>query len=180
MGEQLYAVVYKRREETTKAAFAYLALFLDKLRDYNSRMTRWHVLREVIRYDRSTGFFSVFALPLAARGMECQVGNRGRMRLIVGCTLTDRDLAAIQKGEDLRDTVDTALLATPLQTEDGAAVDALELVAWMVAKQFLDVKVAVPRDGKRRPHRGRGTVPREGGHHQRRQGQPARFQRQHQ
>ena len=31
-----------------RAAFAYLTLSLDKLRDYNSRMTRWHVNREVI------------------------------------------------------------------------------------------------------------------------------------
>ena len=44
-------------------------------------------------------------------------------------------LAAIQKGEDLRDTVEAALLATPLRTEDAAAVDALELLAWMVAKR---------------------------------------------
>ena len=31
-----------------KAAYVYLALSLDKLRDYNSRMTRWHANREVI------------------------------------------------------------------------------------------------------------------------------------
>ena len=31
-----------------KAAYGYLALTLDKLRDYNSRMTRWHVGREVM------------------------------------------------------------------------------------------------------------------------------------
>ena len=31
-----------------KAAYGYLALSLDKLRDYNSRMTRWHVNREVM------------------------------------------------------------------------------------------------------------------------------------
>ena len=31
-----------------KAAFVYLALALDKLADYNSRMTRWHVDREVM------------------------------------------------------------------------------------------------------------------------------------
>lgn len=34
--------------DATRAAFAYLALSLDKLRDYNSRMTRWHVPREVM------------------------------------------------------------------------------------------------------------------------------------
>ncbi|GMV20771.1 MAG: hypothetical protein AMXMBFR57_07200 [Acidimicrobiia bacterium] len=31
-----------------RAAFCYLALSLDKLRDYNSRMTRWHAKREVV------------------------------------------------------------------------------------------------------------------------------------
>ena len=31
-----------------QAAYGYLALSLDKLRDYNSRMTRWHVNREVM------------------------------------------------------------------------------------------------------------------------------------
>ena len=34
--------------EVRKAAYGYLALSLDKLRDYNSRMTRWHVNREVM------------------------------------------------------------------------------------------------------------------------------------
>jgi len=34
--------------EITRAAFVYLALALDKLRDYNSRMTRWHSKREVM------------------------------------------------------------------------------------------------------------------------------------
>src|SRR5437764_12751040 len=34
--------------EVTMAALIYLALSLDKLRDYNSRMTRWHVNREVM------------------------------------------------------------------------------------------------------------------------------------
>ena len=34
--------------EIRQAAYGYLALSLDKLRDYNSRMTRWHVNREVM------------------------------------------------------------------------------------------------------------------------------------
>ncbi len=35
-------------DEATKAAFVYLSFALDKLRDYNSRMTRWHNKREVM------------------------------------------------------------------------------------------------------------------------------------
>lgn len=34
--------------DISRAALCYLALSLDKLRDYNSRMTRWHVNREVV------------------------------------------------------------------------------------------------------------------------------------
>ncbi len=34
--------------EAMQAAFVYLALSLDKLRDYNSRMARWHSKREVV------------------------------------------------------------------------------------------------------------------------------------
>ena len=34
--------------EVRRAAYGYLALALDKLRDYNSRMTRWHSNREVM------------------------------------------------------------------------------------------------------------------------------------
>jgi len=37
-----------RLDELTRAAFGYLALSLDKLRDYNSRMARWHSNREVM------------------------------------------------------------------------------------------------------------------------------------
>lgn len=35
-------------DEVKKAAFIYLSFALDKLRDYNSRMTRWHSNREVM------------------------------------------------------------------------------------------------------------------------------------
>lgn len=34
--------------DAARAAFVYMALSLDKLRDYNSRMTRWHSKREVM------------------------------------------------------------------------------------------------------------------------------------
>ena len=37
-----------RLDELRKVAYVYLALSLDRLRDYNSRMTRWHAGREVV------------------------------------------------------------------------------------------------------------------------------------
>ncbi len=66
-----------------------------------------------VRYDRSTGYFSAYALLLAARGIEGLVRNRGRMRLVVGCTLKPQDVTAIQTGADLRDTVEAACWRSP-------------------------------------------------------------------
>jgi putative DNA methylase len=45
MGEEKAA---GRWNDVTAAAFCYLAFSLDKLRDYNSRMARWHVNRELM------------------------------------------------------------------------------------------------------------------------------------
>ncbi len=108
-------------------------------------------LRCATRYDRSTGFFSATALTLAARGIEGLVRNDGHMRLIVGCTLHEEEVEAIRKGEELRATVEAHIGHMPLQADNPDEHDALELLAWMVAKGILDVRVAVPCDLKRLP-----------------------------
>ena len=108
-------------------------------------------LKNATRYDRLTGYFNAGALALAARGIESLVRNRGRMRLIVGCTLDDREIEAIEKGEALRDQVRSRLTAVPLAPPDPAAEDALELLSWMVADGYLDVQVAVPCDATGHP-----------------------------
>jgi ERCC4-related helicase len=108
-------------------------------------------LRCAIRYDRATGYFGAAALALAMRGIESLVRNQGHMRLIVGCTLNETEVAAIEKGGALRDTVQRHLASQPLAPPDDAARDALELLAWMIAQGHLEVKVAVPCDSQRRP-----------------------------
>lgn len=103
-----------------------------------------------VQYDRMTGYFSADALSLAARGIERLIENGGRMRLIVGCTLDDDEVQAMEQGYDLRARVEQKLLAVPLTPPDLKAKHGLEALAWMVAHDFLDVKVAVPirPDGK--------------------------------
>ncbi len=104
-----------------------------------------------VRYDRLTGYFSAGALTLAARGIERLVRNRGKMRLVVGCTLGTEEVAAIEKGESLRNTIERRMLANPLAPSNQESIDALELLAWMVANGHLEVKVSIPCDEKRRP-----------------------------
>ncbi len=108
-------------------------------------------LEDAQRYDRLTGYFNAGALALAARGIEGLVRNDGRMRLIVGCTLGAPEIAATSRGEALRDQVERHLLDLPLAPPDNAAVDALALLAWMIARRHLEVKVAVPCDASRQP-----------------------------
>ena len=57
--------------EARRAAYGYLALSLDKLRDYNSRLTHWHVKREVVaggfdRHDFSFKWSYAEMAPLVA------------------------------------------------------------------------------------------------------------------
>ena len=108
-------------------------------------------LEDAERYDRLTGYFNAGALALAARGIEGLARNRGRMRLVVGCTLEPPEIAAIERGAELRELVEKRLADLPLAPPDTDASGALELLAWMVARGHLDVKVAVPCDEGRTP-----------------------------
>lgn len=120
-------------------------------------------LSRAIRYDRTTGYFSASALTLAARGIEGLVGNDGRMRLIVGCTLEAPEIRAIEEGISLQECLSSVLGSMPLVTPDDQAEEALELLAWMVAKGCLAIKIAVPCDTSRRPIPGAAIFHAKGG-----------------
>lgn len=108
-------------------------------------------LRAATRYDRKTGYFTAPALALAARGIENIVLNGGKMRLLVGCTLGEDEVQAIERGESLRETVERRLLAMPEWAAEPRQIDALELLAWMIANDHLSVRLSVPCDLDRRP-----------------------------
>jgi SNF2 family DNA or RNA helicase len=104
-----------------------------------------------VRYDRSTGYFSARILTLAAIGIEGLIRNNGVMRLIIGCTLREEETEAISRGEKLKDVVENSLVNLPLIPDDIAEADALELLSWMIAKNYLQVKLALPCSFQRQP-----------------------------
>lgn len=108
-------------------------------------------LEDAVRYERLTGYFNSKALFLASRGIEGLIRNGGRMRLIIGCTLEQPEIDAIEKGETLRNAVDQRLASVPLSPPNQDEHDALELIAWMIAKGILEVQIAVPCDLNRKP-----------------------------
>jgi SNF2 family DNA or RNA helicase len=98
-------------------------------------------------YQRVTGYFSANVLAMASRGLLELLRNQGRMQLIVGCTLGTAEIEQIDAGYKLRD-----VLSTTMATQLGLAMDDETLrerigwLSWMVAKNLLDVKLAVPKD----------------------------------
>ncbi|KYC36048.1 hypothetical protein WA1_40625 [Scytonema hofmannii PCC 7110] len=104
-----------------------------------------------VRYDRSTGFFSARILTLAALGIEGLIRNHGVMRLIIGCTLQEKEVDSIARGEKLREVIDRSLSNSPLVAENDEEADALELLSWMIARGYLEVKLALPCSLDRQP-----------------------------
>ena len=128
-------------------------------------------LESATRYDRTTGYFSAGVLMLASRGVEGLVRNGGRMRLVVGCTLGEAEVEAIERGQQLKATVQERLGAMPLELAGDAERQALELLSWMIARGHLEMKVAVPCNAQRRPiattilfHEKAGVVEDKAGH----------------
>lgn len=97
-----------------------------------------------IRYDRITGYFRAGSLALAARGIEHLILNGGKMRLLVGCTLEEDEIKAIERGTEMAELIgrkaDVALPASVDLTEH----EALELLAWMISRRMLEVRIGVP------------------------------------
>jgi len=108
-------------------------------------------LSRSIQYSRSAGFFSSTALAVAAAGVAHLIKNNGTMRLLVGAELSPQDIEAIKKGHDLGELLKEKFLPF-LEDPEDLARRRLEVLAWMVAKGALKIKVVLPqRDGKPLP-----------------------------
>jgi len=70
--------------------------------------------------------------------------------------LAEEEVEAIEQGYDLREKVHRKLAEVPLTPPDEQARKGLELLAWMIAQNRLDLKVAVPVGPSGKPVKGLG------------------------
>jgi hypothetical protein len=99
-------------------------------------------LHRSVRYDRVAGYFRSTSLAAASQGFSAFVGNEGKMRLIVRADLDLTDVKAILAGSKERfESTLKAELAHP-ETWPEEVTHGVELLSWMVAKGYLEVKVA--------------------------------------
>ena len=113
--------------------------------DDGSLAERFYIpaLRESVEYSRGTGYFTATSLVHNIRGIEGLIQNNGKMRLLVGCTLDEKEVEAVRLGMNLRTQVEQNLIKIPLQPSDLDTKNGLELLSWMIAKGHMEVRIAV-------------------------------------
>jgi superfamily II DNA or RNA helicase len=105
-------------------------------------------LRTAVSYDRGVGFFSTRWFSQAARGVAALVHNGGAARWLVSPKLSEADAEALLDGYDARALGPGALMELldpqleELQT--GLAVETRNTLGWLIAEDYVDIKVAMP------------------------------------
>ncbi|WP_348609700.1 helicase-related protein [Halobaculum rarum] len=93
------------------------------------------------RYDRIAGYFDSGSLAAAANGIEAFVENDGTMRLVVGAQLQPKDRPVLEAiADDLKDSLE--------ELDDEELDTRLQLLAWLLREDRLEIKIAVPKQGE--------------------------------
>ena len=104
-------------------------------------------MRSAVYYDRISGYFGSTIYILAWDALRDFIEHNGKIRLICSPYVSDEDAAALADGYSAKND---ALLATSLEDEVQALFDdpyltaPAKLLAYMVSKGIIDVKIAVP------------------------------------
>ncbi|MDQ0566861.1 DUF1156 domain-containing protein [Erythrobacter citreus] len=108
--------------DVRKAAYVYLALGMDKLRDYNARMTRWHVKRETMvnTFDRHDFAFkwsyAEMAIAMEGQGFDWAIKNTTKaMKELIG-------MVGHHKRGDLLDSAEPANASIKITNGSGASM----------------------------------------------------------
>ncbi|MEP0912485.1 DNA phosphorothioation system restriction enzyme [Leptolyngbya sp. GB1-A1] len=103
-------------------------------------------LENSVVYKRAVGYFSSSSMAAAAKGLTALIRSGGRMQLIASPQLSPEDANAIAQGLKQREAAITDTLLRELESEfDQVVHDRLTCLAWLLAKGFLEIKLAVPK-----------------------------------
>ena len=104
------------------------------------------VLGHTKLYKRSVGFFSSSVFTLVKEGIVNLAYNKGEIRLIASPHLSQDDIQAIQLGYDKREhIVSESFTRDFLKKLDELQEEELVLLIDLIAKNFLDIKIAVSK-----------------------------------
>ena len=104
-------------------------------------------LSNSIKYDRLAGYFSSQSLAVAAKGIDRFIENGGKMRIVSGAQLSKEDVNAIKKAKTTPESIVGNSIIEALENLKSEFVKKhVRALAWMVANNMLEIKVAIPKD----------------------------------
>ena len=101
------------------------------------------VLSESVKYDRISGYFNSTSLAVAAYGMSNFIKNNGHFRLLCSAELHKEDLDSIRNSKELKNFIDKKFLNDYSHLKDDLVKDYVKLLGWMVANNYIDIKIGV-------------------------------------
>jgi superfamily II DNA or RNA helicase len=100
-------------------------------------------LHESIRYDRAAGYFSSESLKLIANALEIFLYKGGHVRIVANPLLSNEDIEAIRLGYRAKeDVIESSLLRTIEATAQNIEQDTLNVLAWLIYTNQLEIKIA--------------------------------------
>ena len=102
-------------------------------------------LENSCKYCRMAGFFGSGSLAIAAKGIQGLLKNNGSMKLIVGLIPSYDDVNAIKQGlESPEEIIEKMFIRDIDEIQDKFEEDHIKALAWMVANNKLEIKIAFP------------------------------------
>lgn len=132
------------KEIESEIEFSYDSISSDVVKDFYNK-----VLSESVRYDAISRSFSSTSLAIASKGIANFIRNEGHMRLLCGAILTQADQESIVNANDLKDYISENFIDEYENLEEEVVKNHVKLLGWMIANNFLEIKIAIPlKDGK--------------------------------
>lgn len=107
------------------------------------------MLSKAVSYDRAVGYFSSEALIMNLQGVASLIQNGGQMRLIIGHPLDESEFQAVKRGHELSRVQGDLrkMLDDVIEASKSKPVNRLELLAWLIASDRLEIKFALRKKG---------------------------------
>jgi superfamily II DNA or RNA helicase len=134
--------------QTPKVSLRGLSLAVSYRSDTGNIVDQFYIpcLERATTYRRAVGYFTSSGLAVAARGLASFIQGLGRMFLVASPYLEEQDCQAISRGYEARhDVVTRALVRCFDAAMEDIVRDRLACLAWLVANERLEIKVALPR-----------------------------------
>lgn len=105
------------------------------------------VLSEANEYYRLSGFFNSSSLAVSACGLENFIKNNGKMKLVTSVIFSEDDLNRINEAEENPSKIIEENFIKDFNNISNEFVkDHLAALGWMIANDYLEIKVAYPKD----------------------------------